>query len=64
MELLKGSELRKAPALLTTIRQDGKGLARDEHSRLLRFSINYGRKKFYNIDITTRCFNRVECLLD
>ena len=51
-------------ALLTNIRLDEKGIARDKHSRLLRFSINYGRKKFYNIDTSTRCCKRVERLLD
>jgi hypothetical protein len=41
------STLEKAPAQKQLNRL--KKLARDEHARLLRKLVNYGRKKFYNI---------------
>ncbi len=47
--LKKGASLGQAPALPANIRLGLKleRLARDKHSRLLRKSVNYSRKKFY-----------------
>jgi hypothetical protein len=49
VEHLKGASLGQAAALPANIRLGLKleRLARDKHSRLLRKSVNYSRKKFY-----------------
>jgi hypothetical protein len=55
LELTQEEHLKEAPlygrllALPTIIRNGLEGLARDQHSSLLRTLVNYGRKKFYNI---------------
>jgi hypothetical protein len=39
-------------ALPTNIRLGFKGLASTEHSSLLKISVNYVRKKFYNVGLS------------
>ncbi len=48
-ELLLGASLEKSPTFLTKIGLES--LASDKHFSLLRKYVNYGRKKFYDIDV-------------
>ncbi len=65
MEHLKGALLVEAPALPVTHKHQTKleRLATDKRSSLLQKSVNYSRKKFYNIntrtvtDVLTEVFN-------
>jgi len=45
---LKGASLRLVPALPANVRLDWKGLPWTKTS-ILRKSVNYGQKRFYNI---------------
>jgi hypothetical protein len=50
MEHLKGASLGQAPALLSNISFRVDRPAREKHSSLLQTLVNYGHKKFYNIE--------------
>jgi hypothetical protein len=65
VEHLKGSSLELAPALPTNIRLGWGMLARDRHSTFLRAFINYGRKSFYVIRLSSSLrvgLNKLDCL--